>query len=87
MPDDFAARRVDREHAAAGVRFLAVNIRQRNVSDSLMAGNSPQNSAQRAALADPSLPYDFPVLIGIERVHHSRLLARHQHLLAAADIK
>ena len=52
-----------------------------------MSGDPPQDSAQRAALADARLPHDLPVLIGIERVHHAGLLPRHQQLLACANIE
>src|SRR5205085_9615485 len=80
-PHSFPTRRSS-DLAATRLGLLPVDIRKRHVSDAVMTRDSPQNPAERTAFADARLPNDFAVLIRVEGMHHTRLLTRHQHLLA-----
>ncbi len=80
-----AASRANNPPPDSGLR--AIHIRQRHISHPVVSCDSPQHATQHAAFADAGLPNDFPVLIGIESVHHACLLARYEDLLTAAGVK
>ena len=48
----------------------------------LVRRRAPLDAAYRAALANPHLPQDFALIIGIERMDHARFLACEQRPLA-----
>ena len=48
----------------------------------LVCGRAPHDSAQRTTFADPRLPKDLALLVGIERVDHAGFLPDHQHALS-----
>ena len=51
----------------------------------LVRGRAPHDPSQRTTLADPRLPKDFALLVGIQRVDDAGFLPDNQHTLSAAQ--
>src|ERR1051325_5702092 len=56
------------------------DVRHRCEHTGAVARHTPLDAAIRAASAHARLPDDLPLLIGVERIHDSRLLTGEEHL-------